>query len=70
MAERLRASNSSLFHRGVGSNHGTVQDTCVLEQDALKQLLLFTDGYKWVPERVESDIVFEKAFRVPRQPGL
>ncbi len=29
-----------------------------------------TQGYKWVPVRIEVDIVFEKTFRVPRQPGL
>ena len=35
--------------------------TCVIEQDAILQLLLFTQRYKWVPARVNVDIVFEKA---------
>ena len=42
----------------MGSNPG--RDTCVLEQDTLLKLLLFTQGYKWVPARVEVDIVNEK----------
>ncbi len=52
----------------MGSNPG--HDICVLEQDTLLKLLLFTQGYKWVPARVEVDIVFEKAFGKPQQPGL
>ena len=48
-----------LSHQSVGSNPG--RDTCVHEQETLLQLLLFTQGYKWVPVRVEVDIVFEKA---------
>ena len=44
----------------MGSNPG--RDTCVLEQDSLLKLLLFTQGYKLVPARVEVDIVNEKAF--------
>ena len=35
-------------------------DTCVLEQDTLLYLLFFTQGYKWVPAKVEVDIVNEK----------
>ena len=47
-----------LSHRGVGLGSG--HDMCVLEQDALLQLFLFTQGYKWV--RVEVDILYIKAF--------
>ena len=47
-----------LSHRSVGSNPG--RDTCVLEQDTLLQLLLFTQGCTWAA-RVEVDIVYEKA---------
>ena len=50
-----------LSHRSVGLNPGG--DTCVLEQDSLLCLLLYTYGYKWVPARVQVDIVNEKAFR-------
>ena len=40
-------------------------DTCVLEQDTLLYLLFFTQGYKWVPAKVEVDIVNEKTFVAP-----
>ena len=43
----------------MGSN--PCHDTCVLEQDTLLKLLLFTQGYKWVPARVAIDTV-EKHF--------
>ena len=47
--------------QSVGLNPG--RGTCVLdEQDTLLQLLLFTQGYKCVPPRVEVDIVYEKVF--------
>ena len=68
MAEWFRASNSSSGgsdHWSVGSNPS--HDTCALEQDTLLQLLLFIQGYKWVPARVEVDTVFEKAFGTPQQ---
>ena len=32
-----------------------------LEQDTLLELFLFTQGYNWVPARVEVDIVYDKA---------
>ena len=51
------------FHRSVGSNPS--RDTCVLKQNALLLLLFFTQGYKWVPMRVDADIVHEKAFGAP-----
>ena len=56
-----------LSHRSVGSNPGS--DTCVLEQDSLLCLLLYTYGHKWVPAMVQVDIVYEKAFGAPRQLG-
>ena len=37
-------------------------DISVLEQDASPKLLLYNQGYKCVPARVEVDIVYEKAF--------
>ena len=49
----------------MGLNLG--HDSCVLEQDTLLQLLLFTQGYKWVHVRVEVDIVSEKANEAPQQ---
>ena len=49
-----------LSHQSVGLNPG--HGTCVLEQDALLVLLLFTPGYKCVPSRVVVGIVFAKAF--------
>ena len=51
----------------MGSNPG--RDTCVHEQYTLLQLLLFTEGYKWDPARVDVDIVNKKAFGAPRQLG-
>ena len=62
MVEWFRAS---LSHLGMGSN--PCHDTCVLGQDA-HNTLLFTQGHKRVPARVEVDIKFEKAFGAPRQP--
>ena len=63
MAERFSASDSHsdgwvvlMWVRILAATCGT----CVLEQDTLLWLLLFTQEYKWVPARVEVDIVFEK----------
>ena len=68
MAEGLRAPNSSpgdSVQQSVGLNPGC--DTCVLEQNTLLYLLLFTQGNKWVSARVEVDILYEKkAFRAPQ----
>ena len=45
-------------------------DTCVLEQDAFLELLLFTQEYKWVPAKVEVYIVYERAFGALGLPKL
>ena len=39
----------------------------VLEQDALLSLLFFNKGFRWVPARLEVDIVYEKARMWPPQ---
>ena len=64
MAERFSASDSRsdgwvvlMWVRILAATCGTF-----LEQDTLLWLLLFTKDYKWVPARVEVDIVFEKVF--------
>ena len=47
------------------SNPGCDHGACVLEQDTFTvhcfSLPRSVNGYKWVPVRVEVDIVFEKA---------
>ena len=56
-----------LSRLSVGSNPG--HDTCVLEQDALLELLLVIQWFKWVPVRVEVDTVYDKAFGASWQLG-
>ena len=61
MAEGLRASNSRSGAESPECGFESWSCPCVREQDTLLQLLLFTQGYNWVPARVEVDIVYEKA---------